>query len=72
MNGYDFQKLKYVEDRLTTVGMEIAPCSGKFFVKLDKTSIGTFATLDEIVSYISGYEFGLSRGRIYARDEEGY
>ena len=71
MNGYDFQKLKYVEDRLTAVGMEIAPYSGKFFVTLNKTSIGIFATLDEIISYINGYEFGLSRGRIYARDEKG-
>ena len=75
MNGYDFQKLKYLEDRLAAVGMRIAPCNDRFFLHLGSTYIGSFTALDEIISYIDGYEFGLSLGkitRVEARGEEDY
>ena len=63
MNGFDFQKLKYLEDRLAAVGMTIAPYHDRFFIHLGGISIGTFATLDEVISYVDGYEFGLSKGK---------
>ena len=75
MNGFDFQRLKYTEVRLSSVGMEMAPYNERFFVKLGSTSIGAFGTLDEVISFIDGYEFGISRGkkiRVDARDEEDY
>ena len=40
MNGYDFQKLKYVEDRLTTVGMEIALIAESSSLNLIKRLLG--------------------------------
>ena len=75
MNGYDFQKLKYLEDRLAAVGMTMVPYNERFFLRTGKTSIGTFATLDEMIAYVDGYEFGLSKGkitRVEARGEEDY
>ena len=63
MNGYDFQKLKYLEGRLAAVGMTMVPYNERFFLHIGKTSIGTFATLDEVISYVDGYEFGLSKGK---------
>ena len=71
MTGYDYQKLQTIVENCGTLNLYMSVTGDRFKITNKYGhSLGHFDNLDEVASYVYGYDAGLAMGRMEPRQVE--